>query len=101
VYLNRLEVLVGTYEHLDTVMNSVLVVNLKFESRDRQRMQDTMVARLWVRMPFVSCVTCDGASVCHGKSQETKTEIGRSAKKNGLPVEAGSTVLQSVCRKSS
>jgi hypothetical protein len=32
---NRLEVLVGIYEHLDTVMNSVLVLNLKFEFRER------------------------------------------------------------------
>lgn len=88
MYLNRLEVLAGTYEHLDTVMNSVLVVNLKFESCDRQRMQDTMDARLWVRMPFVPCMTCDGAAVCHGRARETKAEVGRSARQNGLTLQA-------------
>lgn len=88
MYLNRLEVLAGTYERLDTVMNSVLVVLLKFESCDRQRMQDTMVARLWVRMPLMSCMACNGAAVRHGGAQETKFEVGRSAKKNGLTTQA-------------
>lgn len=88
MYLNRLEVLAGTYERLDTVMNSVLVVVLKFESCDRQRMQDTMVARLWVRMPLVSCMACNGAAVCLGSAQETKAEVERSAKKNGLKTQA-------------
>ena len=63
MHLNRLEVLAGIYDHLDTVMNSVLVVNLKFESCDRQHVQDTIAAWLWVRMPFVSCMSCDGAAV--------------------------------------
>jgi len=69
-------------------MNSVLVVLLKFESCDRQRMQDTMVVRLWVRMPLVSCMACNGAAVCHGRAPETKAEVGRSAKKNGLTTQA-------------
>ena len=54
MYRDRLEVLAATYEHLDTVMNSVLVVSLKFESRDRQLMQDTMFMG-----SNAVCVMCD------------------------------------------
>jgi len=36
------------------------------------------------------CVMCDlrRCCRCHGKAQETKAEIGRSAKKKGLTLEA-------------
>jgi hypothetical protein len=57
VYPNRSEVLAGIYDHLDTVMNSVLVLNLKFESWDRLRVPDSMIARLWVQITFVSTIT--------------------------------------------
>jgi len=84
VYLNRLEVLAATYErHLDTVVNSVPVVNLKFESCDRQRMQDMMADRLWVRMPFVSCVTCDGAAAVMVKRRRPRLKLGVARRRRG------------------
>jgi hypothetical protein len=49
---NRLEVLAAIYEHLDTAMNSVLVLDyLKFEFRDVLRVPNTLDAGLRLQQP--------------------------------------------------
>jgi hypothetical protein len=95
VYPNRLEVLAGIYEHLDTVLD----LSLKFESRDKLRVPDTMVARLWVQIPFVSCMICDSAAVCRGTAEQIKLGVGRKAKKKRADGR-DTAISDSVCNKS-